>query len=111
MPWRDGTGPLGRGPLTGRGGPPVPSSFEAQGEDRFEAGPGGGRDRAAVEPHDLAGQAEPDARAAVLGREEGDEDLVEVLGGDAGSVVPDLEDRYDDAYQSRIHVRCGDIHQ
>lgn len=70
-----------------------PSYPEAKGKHAADAGPGGDADRAVVKLHDLPGQAEADARPSLLGRKEGDEDLVQILLGNADPVVPDLDDR------------------
>ena len=51
-----------------------------------------GTDRPLVEVHDLPGEAEPDPGSPVLRREKRDADLVNILGGDPGAVVPDLNE-------------------
>src|SRR5881397_4144984 len=59
-------------------------------------------DRALVRLDDLLGDRHPEARALVLGGEEGVEDAVELVGGDAAAVVP-----YAHRRRCRGRGRCG----
>jgi hypothetical protein len=47
---------------------------------------------AAVQAHNLPGEAQPDAAAVFFGGKKGNEDFVEHVFGDAGAIVTHLDD-------------------